>query len=255
MGATKSTPWIVGAALVSIVILAMSWLLAISPSMAAADESRNQAALQQDKNVVLKRQIATLAEQFTHLEEYKTSLAAIRAQIPQQSDLTAVNTELQGLAASAGATLTTITVSTPISFSPAGAPAAAAAPATGSDPTGTATAAPAATPATATVPAGVYAIPITIVLVGTYDAATAFLSSFQTGATRIYLATSIEATSQEASGASNGRPPLSKGDLELSITAYAYVMLGSAPAVATDPSAATVLPAPSGQRNPFVSVS
>jgi Tfp pilus assembly protein PilO len=250
MGATKSTPWIVGAALVSVVILALGWFLAISPAMATADESRSQAEQQRVSNDQLRTQIATLTQQFTHLDEYKANLATIQIQIPQQTDLTAINTELQGLAAGAGVTLTTVSVSTTQQFAPVGVAAVAAAPSAAVAP-GAAEPAPAAP----TVPKGIYVIPVSLTAVGSYDKTVALLTSLQAGSTRLYLITGINAISQVAAGATGGRPAVSKGDLETTVTAYAYVLLGTPAAAASVPATPPVLPVPSGQKNPFLSVS
>jgi Tfp pilus assembly protein PilO len=256
MSATKSTPWIVGTALVSFAILAISWFLAISPVLATAADSRAQSQQQQDQNAVLAQKNTKLAEQFTHLDEYKATIATIRVQIPLQAEETAINRELAGIAVTSGVTLTDVNVTVPQPFVPvagkvAAAPAAVPGAATPAGATGTA-----ANPASAGsgAPAGFYAIPMSITLVGTYDQATAFLASFQTGTQRLFLATSINAVTQQAAGASAGRPALAAGDLEMTVAGYAYVLLGSGDATAQKPAAtavAPVLPVPSGQRNFF----
>ncbi|MHB1491731.1 MAG: hypothetical protein ACYCTH_14720 [Cellulomonas sp.] len=265
MRTNRSTPWIVAAALASIAVLALSWLLAISPELAAADDSRSQAAQQQSQNAVLQTRIAKLADQFTHLDEYKATLATLREQIPEKVDLTAINRGLSTLAATSGVTIMSVAATTPVGFTPVqGTGQAASAPTT--DSAGTAAAGGAtgssATPSTpaaaSAVPKGFYAVPLSITLLGTYDQATAFLSSFQTGAGRIFLATGITATSQQGAGASGGRPAVAAGDLSLTVAGYAYVLLGSTATTAAPTTPSTTpptLPAPSGQKNPFQSVS
>ena len=62
MGINRSTPWIVAAALGSLVIVAFSWLLGISPTLSAAAASQSEAADQQTRNAALRVQIAKLAE-------------------------------------------------------------------------------------------------------------------------------------------------------------------------------------------------
>ncbi|MCR6494606.1 hypothetical protein [Cellulomonas sp. P24] len=262
MGTTRSTPWIVAAAFGSLVILALTWLLAISPELAAADDSRSQATAQQSQNVILKAKIVKLADQFTHLDEYKATLATLREQIPEKIDLTAVNRGLSTLAATSGVTIFSVTTTTPTGFAPVqGAAAPTAAPATDSAGSAASGASGSSTATSATqasaVPKGFYAVPLTITLGGTYDQTTAFLSSFQTGSGRIFLATGITATSQQAAGASSGRPAVAAGDLSLTITGYAYVLLGPTATTATPAPSTTAptLPAPSGQKNPFQSVS
>lgn len=256
MGANRPTPWIVGAAFGSLAILALSWLLAISPTLSAAADSRSQAADARARNSVLQLQITKLAEQFTHLDEYKANLAALREQVPEQTDLTAINKGLSALASASGVTLTAVNPTGPMAFSPVqpsgtAAPAPATAGSAGTATTGT----PAASAPSA--PKGFYAVPLSITMVGTYDQTMTFLSSFQTGPGRIFLATAINAAAQQPGGASGGRPAVVAGDLELTVTGYAYVMLASsaAPTATTPPTTPPALPAPSGQKNPFQGIS
>jgi len=262
MGSTKSAPWFVAATLASVVILALSWFFAISPAMTVAAEARSQAAQESDLNDLLQLQIATLADQFAHLDEYKADLAALRVQVPAEADLSELNRELQALATSTGVTLTAVQQSVPAAFVPAVAVPAAVAPTTtdGGTTEAAGTDAPAgavaaADPAPAAVaPVGFYAVPVSVTLVGSYEQASAFLSSFQTGSQRLFLAASITALAQEETGATNGRPALAAGDLELTVTGFAYVLQGSAAAVPEAPAEETAppaLPEPSDQRNPF----
>ncbi len=253
MGTKRSAPWIVATAFASFVILAFSWFLAISPELAAADDSRSQAADRRSQNSLLQAKIVKLADQFTHLDEYKTTLATLREQIPEQADLTAINRDLSTLAATSGVTIVTVTATPPIAFSPVQS-AGKATPAPTTDSAGAAassTSGSSTSTAASAVPKGFYAVQLSVALTGTYDQATAFLTSFQTGPGRIFLATGIVATSQQASGASGGRPAVASGDLALTVTGYAYVLLGAS----TAPTPAPTLPAPSGQKNPFQSVS
>lgn len=260
MDASKSAPWIVAAALASVVILMLSWMFAISPTMTAAADARSQAAQERTSNDELNRQIATLAEQFEHLDTYKADLAALRLQIPEDSDLIGLNRELQTLATSTGVTLFGVVPGVPQAFVPV-VPEPAAAPTTdAAAETGAAAGTSAATPpATPSAPAGgIYVVPVSVDVTGTYDQVTAFLSSFQTGSQRLFLATGITAAGTEASGATDGGPPTAAGDLKLTLAGYAYVLTGAAAAVPAAPDAGTptppVLPEPSGQRNPFLTV-
>ena len=251
MDATKSTPWIVGAGFASVAILALGWMFAISPMMASAADARSQAVQERTSNDALTVQLTKLADQFAHLDTYKADLAALRLQIPEQVDPAGLNSELAGLAQTAGVTLTVLSVGAAVPFAPA---AAVAAPAVAAAP------AAAATPATASAKPGVaapaataafYTVPVSLDLLGTYDQVTAFLSSFQTTSQRLFLATGVNAVSQKATGATGGRPALADGDLDLTVTGFAYVMPTAAAAPAPAGTTAPKLPEPSGQKNPF----
>ena len=238
------------------VILAAGWFLAISPTMASADASRAQTAVERAHNDLLKQQNATLKEQFTHLEEYKAQLAALRVQLPAHADLSALNSELQALVASAGLTTTTFGATTAQAFAPVAAAAAPVADAAAPAATGTgAAAAGAAAPAPATSYPGFFAIPLTMTVLGTYDATLKFLDSLQTTSSRLYLVGSITATSQQDGGSSPGKPATSKGDLETTINGFTYVLQDGSAAVEAPAATPSPLPVPSTQKNPFVPVS
>jgi hypothetical protein len=250
MRTNKAAPGVAGAIVVIFVILAAGWFLAISPTIASADESRAQAAVERAHNDRLKQQNATLKEQFTHLEEYKAQLAALRVQLPAHAELSALNTELQALVASAGLTTTTFGATTAQAFAPV-----AAAPAATTTTSGTsAPAAGAAAPVPTTSYPGFFAIPLTMTVLGTYDATLKFLDSLQTTSSRLYLVGSITATSQQDGGSSTGKPATSKGDLETTITGFAYVLKDGPAAVEAPTATPSPLPVPSTQKNPFVPV-
>ena len=254
--------WIAGTVVLALLLLAGAWLLLIDPVVARAAEDTAAAEQQRQQNDLLEMELVKLAEEFTHLDEYKAELADLRLEMPVTGDGASISRELQDLATAAGVTITMVAPSTPQAF----VPAAAAAPATDAGTTDetaadtsadgsaavaddagtTGSAAPAAT-------AGLYTVPITISSIGSYDASVAFLRSVQTGASRLYLVSAINAQTQDEQGASGGRPATAAGDVELTITGYAYVLTdGSTPVPETDGDAA--LPTPAGQPNPFAPV-
>lgn len=247
--------WVAGTAVLAVLLLAATWLLAVQPVTASAAEDTAQAEQQRQQNDLLELEIVKLREQATHLEEYQAQLQSLRLQMPTTGDGASISRELQGLATAAGVTILTVQPSVPEPFV---APAAAAAPAPD------ATQAPAADapadgttdgtePAAPSGVAGFYAVPITMSSVGSYDASVAFLRAVQSEASRLYLVSSITAVTQEAEGANAGRPATAAGDIELTMTGYAYVLIDSA-AVPVAPAAddGTTLPTPTGQPNPFV---
>lgn len=269
MNPHKASFWVVMSALASVVIIALTWVLAISPTLATTDEARVQAEEQRNSNDLLERQLVKLADQFTHLDEYKTDLASMQLQIPAAANLSALNTELRSLADSTGVTLSEISPTPPMPFVPVvAAPVVAVAPpvaeaGTAAPAEGTAAgAAPVAEVAAPvaevapTAPAGMYAIQLTLTASGTYEQTMAFLSSFQTGSQRLFLVMTVNATATTtATEATGGLPPMNPGDLTLTVTGLAYVLdSGVAPVAPVDPPAPLVLPEPSGQKNPFLSV-
>lgn len=260
MRQVSAKAWVGGTVVLSVLLLVAAWFLMIDPVVARASEDSVAADSQRQQNDLLVQEIAKLKEQATHLDEFKAELAVLRAEMPVDTDPSGLTRELNDLASAAGVTITALQPSVAEAFVPAVAADASAATTDagaateGTEPeasadgsTDTAAAAPAAQ-----LPAaieGFYQIPIAITSIGSYEGSVAFLQSLQEGASRLYLVSSIAATTQEDQGAESGRPATVKGDIELSITGYAFVLLDPA-LVAPDDSGAT-LPVPDGQVNPF----
>jgi hypothetical protein len=248
--------WIGGTAFLSVLLLAAAWFLLVDPVVARAADDTASAAAQRDQNDLLEMEIARLEEQFTHLAEYQAELEALRLQMPVTGDGASISRELQSLADTAGVTILNVAPSVPTPFV-SSVPAAAAEPTEEAGVEGAATSEDAAISDSAapvtdgTVP-GFYSVPITLTSLGTYDASVAFLRSVQEDASRLYLVSSIQATTQEAAGANGGRPATSPGDIELVMTGYAFVLVDGA-AQPVDPTQVPEesVPVPGGEANPF----
>lgn len=261
MRQVSAKAWVTGTVVLAVLLLAAAWLLAVQPVTARAAEDTAQAEQQRQQNDLLELEIVKLREQATHLDEYQAELGTLREQMPTTGDGASISRELQSIATAAGVTIVTVQPSIPEPFvGAAPVPAAAPADATAADGVAAADGATVdgatADGTQAAAPSGVsgfYTVPISMTTVGSYDAAVAFLRAVQSEASRLYLVSSITATTQEDQGASGGRPATAAGDLELTITGYAYVLIDSA-ALPVDPTADddTTLPTPSGQPNPFV---
>jgi len=235
----KTSTWVLGAAFLAVVVLAGSWFLAISPTLATAQETRAEAQSVEDRNDLLRFDLATLKKQYENLDESKAEMATLRVQIPTAAELADYAREIAGLAEARGATITTVTVGTPLDVVPA-APTAAPVPvveapaegaATESEPTdGVATdgaATDGAVPAQAVGAApieGFVAVPIDITALGTTANVMAFLDDLQQSSARLFLVTALNGTGQAVTEASGGRPATALGDLELRITGYIYVL-------------------------------
>jgi Tfp pilus assembly protein PilO len=248
-----------GTVVVSFIIAAIGWFLLISPTLATASDSRAQAADQLQRNQLLQQQVAKLAEQFKHLDEYKGNLAALQVQLPTTSDLPGLTRQVQAAATQSGVTMTTLNPTVPEAFvSGAAAPVATGATSASAGVAGSSATAPATATPSAPRLSGFYAVPLSITTVGTYDQTLAFLRAVQSGDQRLILVSGLSATSQKPGGAGNGRPATALGDLEVTVTGFAYVLnsAATAPATGGTPASGTgpTLPAPSGQPNPFKSV-
>ncbi len=112
-------------------------------------------------------------------------------------------------------------------------------------------------------------IPLELTVVGTYDAARAFIASLQGDKGRLFLIYGLNLVSQPEATGSGGRPDTVKGDVELSIQGYLLVLtpgpddavMSSGPTPSPAPSPApsagptpSPAPLPSTERNPFAPI-
>lgn len=233
-GAKKST-WVGGTALACVVLVGASWTFMISPALASASETRDQATSARAQNDALELQITGLQGQFKKLDEYRAQLAEARSRVPSTADLAQYVRELGAAAEKRDVTIIALTPSPPQEFTPAVVtpPPAAAPTADGSTPAAEPT--PAATPAApdpnaaaaaaaAAMTKGLVAIPISIEVLGSFEGTQAFLNDVQTSKGRLFLVTALTGTSQPDGAASAGRPATKAGDQDLIIAGYTYVM-------------------------------
>ena len=239
----KASGWVGGTAIVAVVILIASWFLVISPTLSAAQEDRAQTETVKQHNDVLSTRLATLKKQFDALDTTRSDLAALRKQIPTSAQLTDYLRKLSDLATTHTVVITSLMPGVALPFVAA---AAAAAPAAPTD-TPTVT-----TPAAAGGVPGLAAIPVSIIVVGTYPNVLAFLSDVQSTTDRLFLVTGLTATAQQKVAASGGRPPTAAGDLELKVDGLAYVLQDLRGVDPVTPPVTGSLPVPDPAKNPYV---
>lgn len=240
---SRTTPWIVGAVLLSLVIGAMMWFLAISPTRDALAETNQQIEDQTARNDQLVVQNAALKKQFENIEDYRNELAGYRIGIPESIDQSAFTRELGEIAEATGAFIVDIEFSTSSlvgedvsgvsGLTPNDLGSETSSEDGGEDvaPTDQIELSPEAlVPANA--PAGLFAIPVKITILGSPDKILGYLDSLQTTTDRLFYLATMDLAGQEEAGASGGKPEIADGDGEVVINGYVYVL---------DPSAA---PAP-----------
>ncbi|MDC7120792.1 hypothetical protein OMK64_04510 [Cellulomonas fimi] len=266
MSGAKKRTWIGGTVFVALVIMAASWFLAISPTLAAASELRDQAEQTREFNEMLELRVAKLAADFAKLPEYRAELDQIRTQVPADALLSDYIRQLDAIATARGVTITAISPGTPelvtvVAPEPAATPApetsgegTESAPAEGSETTDPAAGQTAG--ATAAAPAGFTAIPFSLTVLGTYDATLAFLADLQAGTPRLMYVSGLVGTSQKQADEGGGKPATAVGDLELVVTGQTYVLPDAlAAAQPVDPTApAPALPGAVPGKNPMVPV-
>ncbi|NMR20166.1 hypothetical protein [Cellulomonas fimi] len=254
MGPKKST-WVLGTAFLGAVLVAGGWFLGISPVLASTQETRAETDSVETRNDMLRVQLATLKKQYENLDEYKAELATLAVQIPSKADLAEYTREFTALAEATGTALVEVTPGTPLDVVPT-VPQAPAAP-TADEGSDAATDEGAAeetsttdepAPAPAGVPAvfepipGFVAVPIDLTALGPVANVMAFLEGLQSGSQRLFLVTTLEGGGTDEEEASGGRPATARGELELTITGYIYVLKDSSAAV-EEPAEGTPTPA------------
>jgi Tfp pilus assembly protein PilO len=228
MAGAKTSTWIGGTVFVALVLMAAAYFLAISPTLAAAADVREQTAVAQSENDVLRASVVQLQADFEKLPEYRAELATLQTQVPTEARVADLLRELDAIAVARGVTLTSVNpgagqavvLAAPATPAPAVAPVVETEGKQADAPVDPATAAPAA----AAVPQGFAALPVSVTVLGTYDNTLAFLADVQTAMPRLFLVSGLSGTAQKDAEASSGRPQTVVGDQELIVTGFAYVL-------------------------------
>jgi Tfp pilus assembly protein PilO len=266
--------WVIGTSLLCAVVLGLGAFLLVKPQLDQANELDAQTEALAVSNDDLAEEVADLKEQFSHIDEYRASLASAQTRVPQRADISAMLREINAVATASGVTL--------ITSSP-GAAQAWVAPEADEQATGEAEDADGAAAdeaseedeaaaeevaaaaeasgdpladALATAFAqevmdldGFYAVPITVDVVGPYANVRTFIDALQRTTQRYFYAGDLTLTRLDPADASDGRPAVSEGDVEVAIAVSAFVLTPSGGTVAVPDDPTTPLPA--GERNPF----
>lgn len=260
MGDVKTRQWVLGTAFVAIVLLVATWLLAVSPRLSQAQQTRVATQDELARREVLSAQLTTLREQFEGLDGYRAELAALQVQVPPTAELPGFIREVERVAGQHGVTLVAINPGVPAPVAPApvapaAAPAAEPVAEDGSAERAVEGAVPAPAPAPAPAPSRLVSVPISLVVAGTYAGVTSFLESLQTGTSRLYLLNSFSVNALAAGDAVNGRPATTAGDIEVNLDGVVHVLPEQASPAGTEPTEPTEpLPLPTTDRNVFVPV-
>ncbi len=225
----KATPWVIGTAFVSILILVLAWMVGVGPQMESAQQARDDAERVEMQNVAHQRRLNELREQFQHLDEYKAEIAEIAVQLPPEDGEPAFIREIAAAAASAGVFVVSVINDAPEPFL-AGAPAEPAPAAEESEDSegeetegeDAAEEAPTGTPQVTGIE-GFVAVPFSITVLGTYDATVRFVELAQQFQ-RLFVVTGLTIEGQRPSAPSGGKPEVYEGDAQVVVNGYVYVL-------------------------------
>ncbi|MFP7762203.1 type 4a pilus biogenesis protein PilO [Marisediminicola sp. LYQ85] len=201
--------WLIGASLLIVAIVALGWLLGISPQVTAADEARAEKEGVEQQNAAQEIALIQLRDQFENMDVLEDQLSELESQIPPRQDFDVFLDDIVGLASDAGVALTGFTASEALAY--ASEAEGDAAPA---DPTVAAT--------------GTFTIPITISLEGSPQQILDFTAAVQES-TRLTLVTNVTFSSGDGAAGT--------------VTGHLFVVRGSAGATAIDEDVASETPA------------
>jgi Tfp pilus assembly protein PilO len=119
----KLKQWVALTVVGVLAVLAAGWFLVVSPKRSAAADLRNDAASQQQSNLGLQAQHATLKAQAKDLPKKQAALAAVAAKVPDNPALPALIRSLSKAADDAGVELVSLSPTAPVPAT--GGPAAA----------------------------------------------------------------------------------------------------------------------------------
>ena len=224
----KLKQWVTLTVLGSVVILAIGWLLLVSPKKGEAADLHEQATTQVVANATLETQLQVLRAQAKELPKKQAELAQVAAKIPDNPSLPSLIRALTAASTSAGVDFVSVTPGPPAAVAAPAAVAGAAAQPQAAAAATAQTTPTAATAAAATGAAGTLAtIPVALNVVGDYFAVAQFISNLENlpralRITALTLAPGISPSAAQDTGASTeqGR------SLTTTITGTVFVATG-----------------------------
>lgn len=239
---TRLRQWVLLSVLAAAAVLAGGWVLLVSPEKAAAAALRDEVASQEQLNAQASTRLQVLRDKAKGLPQQEAELAEVTAKIPERVGLPDLIRALTAAARDSGVDLVTVTPGTATALTDAAAAAAgtAAAPTDGSAAAPAAGAAAPTTPTTTTTaPAGdgVSAVPLSLVVNGTFYDTEEFVARLEE------LPRALRITSLALAPTQTSTTTSTSGVLGSTITGVVYVR-GAAPAGAAPAAGTGTVPAP-----------
>ncbi len=214
--------WIIGSMLLTIAIVAMGWMLGISPKLSEAGAADQQLAAAQSQNVVHETELATIKKQFEQLPELKSQLSTLRASIPADDALSSFLDELHALEQQNKVSLTDFKAGDGQPYTPVKSIVSTV-----------------STTNPLVTPENFVAIGVGVTVTGDNANIMSFINGVQTGP-RLFLVTTLKLDQPKAETATSKATPAA---YEATITGLVYVLLDNPPA---PPKAADTSKAPKG---------
>ena len=164
--------WFAGGALAAVVLLAMAWLLLISPQNARTAALHDQTAAATARLPALQRRLAELQRQNADKQQYLAQLDQDRQALPSTSGMSDFLRELQAAGDNKGVSVTSVMVATPKQVTASG--------------------------------GSYYSLPVTLTAQGWVDSLNAFLDQLQQTQPRAVLINSASISSGLSNGSAQG---------------------------------------------------
>jgi type IV pilus assembly protein PilO len=236
--------WTAGGALAATALVGATWLVVVSPQLSQAASLHSQRDAAEVQNAVLQAQLDRLQHQQRQLPQLRRQLAAADALLPPKPALARFTDQVQRQAAAASVSVSAVVAGQPTAATPPGTPAAASAPGAAAAPAApeagggsaaTGSGAAGAAPTTT----GLFALPVSVVVSGSWRGDVAFLRGLQYGGPRAVLVSSVDlgsATGQSSPGSSGEQTMTVQCTLFVSVSSPAPTAASAAP---TAPDATT----------------
>jgi len=221
--------WIVGASIVSVVVMLIGYMFFISPQRDQTSQVGQQVSQARQQNTSLNQRIAAMAAQNKNLATYQKALDAARLALPATSGLPDFLRTLQAIGNATLTNVTDLSVSPP---APVSAPTAAQ-PSAPTTATSTASAAPNSSLGSAPPAPALYTLSITAIISGTTAHLDEFLRQLQSVQPRAVLISGLVETSNTAGTSSGAQASAANGQTSLQLTMSAFVAPGSSAPAAT----------------------
>jgi type II secretory pathway component PulM len=159
--------WLIGGAVVALLVVAVGWLLLIEPERSTTSDLQDQTAQSQQQNALLRIKVATLKAKSAKADQYAAVLVQAQAALPSDSGLPTFTRQLDADADGAGVHLSSLVVS---GVTPVVAGGTAAAPTT--------------TDTTTSVAGQLFSVRVTVTTKGSLSSQLAFLRALRSGPRR-----------------------------------------------------------------------
>ncbi len=247
----KNRLWLIGSALMMVLVVALGWVVGIQPQVAAISTASDQRVSVEQTNAGHRALLTKLKEDFKGIDNLNQELASLSKSVPSGTNAPDYVDQLDALASANQVALKGLTIAdaeayTPVALvAPVASAAEAGAPAPSPAPTATPspTAAPGSPPVTnpGITAANFASLSVQITVSGTYSNVLKFVNGLQTGP-RLFLVTGLTTTAATESSVpvdstTEAKPSAASGNDRLvdgSISGLIYsIVASSAPTTVT----------------------